>query len=204
MRDQFLPDLSPNTGTDRFLRETMFGPLHPRGAGRAGLAPGDPGRDAGLPGFGPFGTAGQHCFDPGAPAYVRIAALTAVRQEFPVLRAGRQYQRQISNSQQPFAFPGPGELIAWSRILDDEEALCIVNGHGTARRGGDVLIDARLNRSPGADLVVLANTEQAATPGFTGSHPVGQKVPVKFRNGTAFVEIRNLGPSEVLLLVNHP
>jgi glycosidase len=204
VRDQFLPDLNANTKEDRFLRETMFGPLHPRGDGRAGLAPGDPGRDTGLPGFGPFGTSGQHCFHPGAPAYVRIAALIAVRQKFPVLRSGRQYQRQISNFQQPFAFPGPGELIAWSRMLDDEEALCIVNGHGTARRGGDVLIDVRLNRKPGTQLVVLANTEQAATPGFAGSHPVGQKLPVKFRNGTAFVEIRDLGPSEVLLLVNHP
>jgi hypothetical protein len=26
--------------------------------------------------------------------------------------------------------PSQGELIAWSRILDDEETLCIVNGHG--------------------------------------------------------------------------
>jgi len=204
VRDQFLPALNANTDTDRFLRETMFGPLHPRGDGRAGLAPGDAGRDPSLPGFGPFGTAGQHCFDPGAPAYVRIAALTAERQKFPVLRAGRQYQRQISNFQQPFVFPGPGELIAWSRILDDEEALCIVNGHGTARRGGDVLIDTRLNRKPGAELRVIANTEQAATPGFTGAHPVGQTLPVKFRDGIAFVEIRGLGPSEVLLAVNHP
>jgi glycosidase len=200
VRDQFLPDLNANTGKDQFLRETMFGPLHPRGDGRAGLTANDPG----LPGFGPFGTAGQHCFDPVAAAYVRIAALAAVRQKFPVLRCGRQYQRQISNFQDPFVFPGAGELIAWSRVLDDEEALCIVNGHGTARRGGDVLIDARLNRQPGAELVVLANTAQAATPGFAGSHPVGQRLPVKFRNGTAFVEIRDVGPSEVLLLVNHP
>ena len=203
-RDKFLPDLNANTREDRYLRETMFGPLHPRGSGRAGLAPGNAGRDAGLPGFGPFGTTGQHCFDPDAPAYVRIAALTAVREKFPVLRVGRQYQRQISNFQQPFVFPGPGELIAWSRILDDEEALCIVNGHGTARRGGDVLIDARLNRQPGAELVVLANTEQAASSDFTGSHPVGEKVPVQLRAGSAFVVIRDLGPSEVLLLVNRP
>jgi glycosidase len=204
VRDQFLPDFHAGTGTDRFLRETMFGPLHPRGDGRAGLGPGDAGRDTALPGFGPFGTAGRHCFDPGAAAYVRIAALAAVRRKFPVLRCGRQYQRQLSNFQRPFAFPGPGELIAWSRILDDEEALCIVNGHGTASRGGDVLVDARLNRKPGAELVVLANTGQTATPGFAGSHPVGQRLPVKFRDGTAFVEIRDLGPSEVLLLVNHP
>jgi hypothetical protein len=53
-------------------------------------------------------------------------------------------------------------------------------------------------------LKTLGITTQAATPGFTGPHPVGQKLPVKFRNGTAFVEIRNLGPSEVLLVANRP
>jgi glycosidase len=58
VRDQFLPELNANTSTDRFLRETMFGPLHPRGDGRAGLPPGDAGRDTGLPGFGPFRTTG--------------------------------------------------------------------------------------------------------------------------------------------------
>jgi hypothetical protein len=34
----------------------------------------------------------------------------------------------------PFALPSAGELIAWSRILDDEEALCILNGHGNEAR----------------------------------------------------------------------
>ncbi|MES1254050.1 MAG: alpha-amylase family glycosyl hydrolase [Acidobacteriota bacterium] len=204
VRDAFLPDFNADTGTDRYLRETMFGPAHPRGDGRAGLAAGPAGLDGVLPGFGPFGTAGAHCFDPGSAAYVRIAALAAVRRAFPVLRKGRQYQRPLSNFGQPFAFPGPGELIAWSRILDDEEALCIVNGHGASRRGGHVLVDARLSGQAGAALVVIANTEQAATPGFAGSHPVGQTLPVQFSNGTAFVDIRDIGPSEVLVLVNHP
>jgi hypothetical protein len=204
VRDAFLPDFNADTGTDRYLRETMFGPAHPRGDGRAGLAAGPAGLDGVLPGFGPFGTAGAHCFDPGSAAYVRIAALAAVRRAFPVLRKGRQYQRPLSNFGQPFAFPGPGELIAWSRILDDEEALCIVNGHGASRRGGHVLVDARLSGQAGAALVVIANTEQAATPGFAGSHPVGQALPVQFSNGTAFVDIGDVGPSEVLVLVNHP
>ena len=198
----FLPDFRPDTGADEFLREAMFGPEHPRGAGRAGLAPGGAGLDPELPGFGPFGTAGHHCFDPGAAAYVRIAALIGVRQRFPVLRSGRQYQRTISNFQAPFALPAAGELIAWSRILDDEEALCVVNGQGEAQRGGDVTVDATLNGHAGAQFEVVANTEQVATPGFGGSHPVGQRLPVKFRDGTAFVEIRDLGPSEVIVLVN--
>ncbi|HET9441869.1 MAG TPA: alpha-amylase family glycosyl hydrolase, partial [Acidimicrobiales bacterium] len=45
----YLPDWK---GSDRYLREAMFGPDHPRRPGRAGLAGGDGGLDPGLPGFG--------------------------------------------------------------------------------------------------------------------------------------------------------
>ena len=64
-----------------------------------------------------------------------------------MLRHGRQYLRPTLLFGGPFALPGAGELVAWSRILDDEEALCVVNSHGTAARGGDVLVDAELNPS---------------------------------------------------------
>jgi glycosidase len=205
LRDQFLPDY--NVGDpppDKYLREAMFGPAHPRLAGAAGLQAGAAGLDTTLPGFGPFGTTGRHGFDPASPAYVRIAALIAVRKAFPVLRYGRQYLRQISNFGAPFAFPPAGELIAWSRLLDDEEALCVVNGHGTAARGGQVVVDASLNRAPDAFFEVVASSAQAASPGAPGPHPVGQRLPVRFRGATAFVQLEPLGPSEVLVLVNRP
>jgi hypothetical protein len=80
----------------------------------------------------------------------------------------------------------------------------VVNGHGRDRRGGDVLVDAQLNLGAGATFEVAANTEQAGTSGFAGSHRVGQRLPVKFRSGAAFVEIRDVGPSEALVLVNRP
>src|SRR5207249_3946643 len=125
LRNQFLPDYNVgNPPPDKYLREAMFGPEHPRLSGLAGLQAGAAGLDANLPGFGPFGTAGRHCFDPAAPAYARIAALAAVRAKYQVLRYGRQYQRQISNFGAAFSYPPGGELICWSRILDDEEALC--------------------------------------------------------------------------------
>jgi len=202
LREQFLPDLNPDTGTDKFLREAMFGPEHPLKQGRAGLPNGKASVDPSLPGFGPFGTVGRHCFDPKSAAYTRIAALLDVRKRFPVLRTGRQYQREISNFGAPFALPPAGELIAWSRILDDEEALCIVNGNGVARRGADVVVDARMN-PVGSELEVIANSEQAGT-GSAGTNPVGRRLQVKQRDGVAFVEIRDVGPSEVLLLDNRP
>jgi hypothetical protein len=208
-QEVFLPTFG---GNDAFLRETMFGPQHPRKSGLDGLGPA--GFDNSLPGFGAFGTTGAHCFDPTSPAYVRIAALIKVRNDFPVLRYGRQYQRPISNFGFPFAMPPAGELIAWSRILDDEEALCIVNGHGNEARGGDVVVDVNLN-SPSAPgepfhgvtpfLTVIANSAQAAAGGgFTGRHSVGDELPVKNRNGSAFVEIRDMLPSEVVVLTNRP
>lgn len=214
-REKYLPDYNAgNPPPDKYLREAMFGPEHPRFAGRAGLASGAAGLDMNMPGFGPFGTSGGHCFNPNSPAYIRIRALAGVRQRYPVLRYGRQYRRPISNFNAPFALPGAGEIIAWSRILDDEEAFCIVNGNGAAARGGDVLVDAGLNcptaagrpRGTGAPFFqVVANTAQvAAGAGYRGSHPVGQWVPVKFRFGAAYVEIRDVAPSEVLVLANRP
>jgi hypothetical protein len=67
LRHQFLPDF--NSGKDRFLREAMFGPENPRQSGRPGLLAGPAGLDTTLPGFGPFGTTGHHCFNTNSPAY---------------------------------------------------------------------------------------------------------------------------------------
>ena len=202
---QFLPDFPGQVTdpSDRYLREAMFGPEHPRRSGTAGLPPGTP--DPNLPGFGPFGTAGHHCFDPNHPAYRRIAALTAARRQLPVLRQGRQYPRPIAVSG-TFTPPAPGDLICWSRILDVDEALIVMNGNGTQAAGTrQILIDANLNGANAA-MTVVANTSQAANPpAFTGPHPVGSSVQVgKMGDGTTFVTIQSIGPSEVLVLINRP
>jgi hypothetical protein len=96
---------------------------------------------------------------------------------------------------------GPGELLAWSRLLDDEEALCVVNTHGLEARGADVVVDATLNPPATALTVVLNTLEAAGAPAV--SHPGGSTVPVRrAADGTAFVEIRDLPASEVLVLLN--
>ena len=180
----------------------MFGPAHPRRSGTAGLPPSTP--DPDLPGFGPFGTAGHHCFDPTHPAYRRIAALTATRRLLPVLRHGRQYPRPVEIGGS-FTLPGAGDVICWSRILDVDEALIVVNGNGTqAFSNRRILIDPNLNASNGT-MTVVANTAQAADPAaFTGPHPVGSTVPVETTGGTTFVTITSVGPSEVITLINRP
>lgn len=198
----WLPDFG---GSDRYLREALFGPARPRRAGRAGRTAGPAGEDPALPGFGPFGTAGHHVFDATHPVYRRIAALADLRGRFPVLRQGRQYLRPFSFLGRPFDLHGPGELVAWSRILDDEEALCVLNGHGREPRGGDVLVDADLHPQ-GTLLTVVLNTADAATPGSNaGPHPVGSTIAVqRTPDGRAFVALREVPPSEVLVLTRHP
>ena len=216
LRDQFL--WAEGFGaTDRFLREAMFGPEHPRKDAQAGIGSGPSSFDTNLPGFGAFGTVGAHCFNPNSPAYIRIAALATVRERFPALRYGRQYQRPIANLGAPFALAPAGGLITWSRILDDEEMLCVVNGNGAQNRGGDVVVDATLNSAtapgipPGSAapfMQVVINSAQVAATGagssYTGVHPAGQQLAVLNANGTSFVQIRDLPPAEVLVLSNRP
>jgi glycosidase len=190
---------------DRYLREAMFGPDHPRAAFSNELDTQLQTKDLTLPGFGPFGTAGQHAFDPQSPAYVRIAALCRARAAHAVLRIGRQYPRQIRLPGTGFAFPGAGEVVAWSRLLDNQEAVCLVNPNGVAARGGDVIVAAEL-WPVGTPFTVVVNTAQAAAGAgaFHGSHPVGSTVPVQglgHADEPAFIEIRDVQPAEVLVLI---
>ncbi len=217
-RDQYLPDYNAgNPPPDKYLREAMFGPAHPRKTGAAGIGSGPDALDSLLFGVGPFGTSGAHAFNPKSAAFVRISALSRTRQQYPVLRYGRLYQRQISIFGGPFVHPAAGELIAWSRILDEEEAVCTVSGHGSEPRGADVIVDARLNArdapgrprdAAGPMFEVVANSAQAAYgaahPGarYPGPHPIGQRIPVQARDGALFVAIRDLPVSEVLVLIN--
>lgn len=162
----------PNWGShDAYLREAMFGPAD---------------------GFGAFGTTGHHVYDPVHPAYTRIALMADLRRRFPVLRHGRQYRRQISTNG-PFAFRGSDQLVAWSRILDDEEALVVVNTNGAAPRSARIVVDASLNRA-GSNFTIALHTGDAAQ--------VGTTRVVHESGGTHFVDVREVGASEVVVLVN--
>jgi glycosidase len=193
-----------NNHGDRYLREAMFGPDHPRAHHRSDLNTQLDAKDPELPGFGPFGTTGKHCFDTASPAYIRIAALCQARAQYPVLRVGRQYPRQIRLPGTDFEPPGPGEIVAWSRILDTQEALCVVNPNGQSPRGGDVIVAAELWQL-GTLFTVVANTAETASAGiYTGTHRVGSTVAVQGRSNTtepAFLPIRTVAPAEVLVLV---
>lgn len=196
---------SDNWG-DRYLRECMFGPGHPQVdyEDTPDAAMGD--LDIRLPGFGAFGTSDRHVFDESSPSYRRMAALNKVRAEHTVLRTGRQYPRAIRFGTENFTAPehqDAGSLIAWSRILDNQEALCIVNPNGVQSASGDIIISAELS-GQGERFDVIVNTAHTVQPdSYSGAHPLGSAVPVQqdVNSPNRFVRIEHLPPCEVLVLL---
>lgn len=182
---------------DWLLREAMFGPAHPRKTGWDG-AQGE--TDPALPGFGPEGTVGQHAFDQDHPAYRRIAAIAKIRALYSAARRGRQYTRNTRVIDGPFSPPKAGEMIAWSRILDDEEVLVLVNTNGTSSRGGWVEVDPRL---AGMEMNVACDTSQLDTPNRDVCGGGSQiTLPVAQHDSHWIIDVPPLQPSEVLILVN--
>ena len=194
-------------GGDRYLREAMFGPEHPRALGPAGrpAVPGGPTEDATATGFGPFGTAGRHLFDPDSPVYRRIRELLVARRAHPSLRSGRQYARPATRpGQHPAGGARADGIMAWSRILARQEAVVVVN---TNPPGGDgpatvqVLVDVGLNQPETAKLRVAASTAQCDD--LAPALAVGTLLDVHV-NDAAYVVVPDLPPHEVVVLVQDP
>ncbi|MGK7876573.1 MAG: alpha-amylase family glycosyl hydrolase [Xenococcaceae cyanobacterium] len=151
---------------DRYIRESMFGE-----ASRKEFI-----------GFGAFETSGCHFFDPNHPTYLRIAAIAKIRnQESQIgktLRRGRKYLRETSCLGRPFSIPEPGELVAWSRILFNQEVIVALNTHGTENRGAEVTVDALL-------------------------HPIGSTVTFLYKSDWSDSELRNPPQNQTVIVQNN-
>lgn len=187
--------------SDKYLRETLFGAEHPLSSGLQGLDNHSK-FDTDLPGFGAFGTVGHHCFNSLSPAYVRISHLTKIREKIPALIFGRQYLRPISFLGKPFAVYSEGEIIAWSRILDDEEIVVVLNPHGNENRGAKILVDASLNTENG-EFIIVGNTEEIGDVSYAGNNMIGKAIEAhRTSSGIFYIEVNQVGPSEVIVLSN--
>ncbi len=132
---------------DRYIRESMFGGT-----------------------FGAFETAGCHFFNQDHPSYLRIAAIAKIRNGQNAigiaLRRGRQYLRETSVNANSFAIPGAGEIIAWSRILFNQEVLVVFNSNGVASQATEITVDASF-------------------------HPVGSPMKVLYHSNWNDAELKN-------------
>jgi glycosidase len=111
--------------SDRYIREAMFGG-----------------------GFGAFRSKGKHFFDPASPVYKSVSKIISIRNKQIALRRGRQYLREISGDGISFGIPqflGSSDkinsLIAWSRIIDDQEIVVAMNSDTNHSTSAWVTID---------------------------------------------------------------
>ena len=108
-----------------------------------------------------WGTAGG--FDKSNPFYRQIQAMAAVRSSQAALRYGRFYFRPISGDRRTFGVSSltPG-VLAFSRILNDQEVVTIANFSTTATQTVSVIIEASLS-TIGDDFAILYSNHQTPT-----------------------------------------
>ena len=123
------------------------------------------GTEQGLHGAGNSDTAVREAlwgkgggFDRSEPIYAAITALAAVRAGHAPLRYGRQYFRPVSGNGVNFGVSpfSPG-VLAWSRILNDDEVLIVANTSVAQGFAGEVIVDLALNPTGAAYQVIYTN-----------------------------------------------
>jgi glycosidase len=80
--------------------------------------------------------------------YFELREIARVRRQQPALKYGRQYFRQVSPVDDGSLFQVPqqaGSVLAFSRILQDEEVLVVANTNTEHPWSGDVVVDFSLN-----------------------------------------------------------
>jgi glycosidase len=87
-----------------------------------------------------------NAFDTGQRFYRATQELAALRASQPALRYGRQYFRPISGNGQEFGISpfAPG-VLAYARILQDQEVLVVANTNTQQPWEGEVIVDFALN-----------------------------------------------------------
>lgn len=113
-------------------------------------------------------------FDEHSPFFLTIRALSALRDAQPPLRYGRQYFRPVSSDGVHFGLsPYPGGVLAFSRILADQEIVVVANTSTVQRWEGEIIVDAALNPKGKAYGILYSTVDAPAAPGPVMSHPTG-------------------------------
>ncbi len=120
-------------------------------------------------------------FDPSHPFFALIQRLSQVRSEQPALRYGRFYFRPISGNGVQFGVSAfTGGVLAFSRILNDEEVVVVANTGTQAAFVGLVIVDSSLNASGSRFGVAFSNREVPAPP-----EPLSRSPAQRFTKWTA-------------------
>ncbi len=138
-------------------------------------------------------------FDRQHPFYEAIRQISAVRQTQPALRYGRQYFRPLSGDGVTFGIStfSPG-VLAFSRVLNDQEVLVVANTQTDGSFSGEVIVDAILNPDQVPYTILFSNHNQTQPPGMVTIN-VGGSVTIHDVDGQ-----QTSGPARVLPVRLHP
>jgi hypothetical protein len=106
------------------------------------------------------------------------------------------YLRETSYFNYPFAINGPGELVAWSQILFENEVLMTLNTHSWERRGADITVDSSLHPDQ-STMTFLYRSDWSDEE--LNNPPLDQKVTVRQIGGRATIHL-DLPPSGMVIL----
>jgi glycosidase len=111
---------------------------------------------------------GANPFDRTHPFYRAVANIARVRANQPALRYGRQYFRPLSGDGVHFGIsPFKRGVLAFSRVLNDQEVLVVANTDTQNGFQGEVIIDAAINPPQAAYGILFSNRSQPSAPGPT-------------------------------------
>lgn len=148
---------------------------------------------------------GANAFDPANPFYSAIRQISLVRATQPALRYGRQYFRPLSGDGVNFGISpfSPG-VLAFARILNDQEVLIVANTQTSGSFDGEVIVDAVLNPEQSTYDLLYSNHTQPQLPGLASTKS-GSTVTIYEERGSVtkgparVVRVR-LQPMEVQIL----
>ncbi len=128
-----------------------------------------------------------------------------MRRQQPALRYGRQYFRPVSGDGHVYGVsPFPGGIMAFSRILNDQEIITVANTSGTLELTIEVIIERQLSRENDVYRILFSNQKHPKAPSPVVVRPAGSvgvhEVDGSFGTGPLNVLRVTLAPMEVQIL----
>jgi glycosidase len=144
-------------------------------------------------------------FDKSSFFYQQISRLGAVRDARPVLRYGRFYFRPISGNHSDFGVSTfANGVVAFSRILNDEEIIIIANTSTTDSRDVDVIVDINLSQPGDRYKILYSNKSAPRAAGAVQGKAAGSVTVAEVDGGIGHGPLNafgvSLGPMEVQVL----
>jgi glycosidase len=138
-------------------------------------------------------------FDRRHPFFQAIKKIARARSDHAALRYGRQYFRPVSGDGAHFDFSNfSSGILAFSRILSDQEVVVVANTNTQAGWEGDVLIDYSLNPVDSLYQVIFSNKPDPLAPAPVAEKPAGS-IEIRDLNGAV-----SYGPTRVVRVQLQP